>query len=329
MKFKHMRLVYYCFLGVLFSFLMSCSCNHGDNKDELHVRVHNTYHYNLTVAADLSNRITNIYPKPISDTQIIDTIIEYFGLMPKLQQGANQQDAIRYSFVNDGLLNSPELRPYIASFNKVDLGIFKKQTERMNYLRTSFVTDLMQMKNGVTVSYIVAQKMQSGSDIWSYLNRLDTEICPDTIINRTDHIIDGVKQIDKRENILVLITDGYLESTDQSSEYSLSASKIVAIRDAFKKSGERSITDFINKCDDFDLKLLDNLLLNRLNIVVLELYDRSLTKAGTATVHPTDLEIIEAMWAKWLTASKVKSFKLYPTAKSVKEAIKHLRVVLK
>ncbi len=54
----------------------------------------------------------------------------------------------------------------------------------------------------------------------------------------------------------------------------------------------------------------------------MELYDRSLSGGGNATVHPTDKEIIHLFWSDWLEKSGVKKFKLVDVASSESEAEK-------
>jgi hypothetical protein len=54
----------------------------------------------------------------------------------------------------------------------------------------------------------------------------------------------------------------------------------------------------------------------------LELYDRSLTKAGAASIHPTDMEIIKLFWSDWLQRSGVRRFEFHPIAGSKDEVEK-------
>ena len=56
----------------------------------------------------------------------------------------------------------------------------------------------------------------------------------------------------------------------------------------------------------------------------MELSDRSVSKVGAATIHPTDMEIIKLFWSDWLKASKVKRFELKPCANSSAEAEKDI-----
>jgi len=64
-----------------------------------------------------------------------------------------------------------------------------------------------------------------------------------------------------------------------------------------------------------------NPLLKNLDILVLELYDRTETNVG-ASIHPTDLEIMKLIWGDWLKTSGVKRFELYPKFSSKAEAEK-------
>ena len=123
-------------------------------------------------------------------------------------------------------------------------------------------------------------------------------------------------------NILILITDGYIEAglydcPINSCRY-LSQKRIDQFRSAFINSGQTDVKSFIKR-NDFGITPSNNPHLENLELLVLELYDRSLTKGGNATVHPTDSEIIKTFWSDWLEKSKVKRFELVNMASSKNE----------
>jgi hypothetical protein len=86
----------------------------------------------------------------------------------------------------------------------------------------------------------------------------------------------------------------------------------------FLKSGEPNIEKFFID-NDYGLVPVNNKYLKDLEVLVLELYDRSLSKGGSATVIPKDKEIIELFWKDWLVKSGVKRFELHFTASSQNE----------
>ena len=47
-------------------------------------------------------------------------------------------------------------------------------------------------------------------------------------------------------------------------------------------------------------------------LLVLKMYDRSLSQGGNATVHSIDTEILKLFWSDWLEKSGVKRYQLRP-----------------
>jgi hypothetical protein len=132
-------------------------------------------------------------------------------------------------------------------------------------------------------------------------------------------------------NIMILLTDGYIEAgmfgkkacASGNQCYYLSGQKIKEFRNAFKKSGSNDINAFFQK-SNFGLVPANNKNLKDLEVLVLQMEDRSLDKAGNATVHPTDMEIMQVFWADWLKKSGVKRFELRPLMGSEAEAEKEI-----
>ena len=99
----------------------------------------------------------------------------------------------------------------------------------------------------------------------------------------------------------------------------MSEGRIKKFRRAFQSEGKgRSVEQFFEE-EGYGITPIDNPVLTNLNVIVLELDDRSLNDAGNATVQPTDAEIIELFWSDWLTKSGVNEFELHPTASSIDE----------
>ena len=121
---------------------------------------------------------------------------------------------------------------------------------------------------------------------------------------------------------MIMTTDGYIEAGIFDKGFDLSKKLIDRFRDAFLASGESDMASFFKKNKQFRIKPVHNDKLKNLEILVMELYDRSLTKTGAATVHPTDMEIMKLFWTDWLQQSRVKRFELHPIANSKAEAEK-------
>ena len=114
-----------------------------------------------------------------------------------------------------------------------------------------------------------------------------------------------------------MTTDGYIEAGIYGKGVDLSQKTIKQFRNAFIKSGEPDIKTFFDKNKNkYKIAPVNNPYLKNLEILVLELYDRSKTLGGAATVQPTDMEIIKLFWSDWLKNSKVKRFELHPIANS-------------
>ncbi len=125
------------------------------------------------------------------------------------------------------------------------------------------------------------------------------------------------------------MTDGYIEAGIFGKGYDLSQSKVEAFRNAFLKSKESNLSVFLSKNPAFKIKPADNPFLKSLEVIVLEIYDRSLSKTGAATKHPTDMEVMKLIWSDWLKSSGVKRFELKSIATSKEEAVKYVMDFIK
>jgi len=293
-------------------------------------------HYNITVAPDLSNRLSpKLYPKPVSDTDIISALVDDFypGLVTydlhnhtPATRKAYQQDALRLNFINEKFITDNGIA---TSDLEINLKQFETQVERIQYLTNQSDKRLGedQTKFKRTVSQIVelAEQTPGGADIWSYL---DNGISNTQVDMRVDTVsID--KHTLKRDfacNVLIILTDGYIEAGLKNHSdcegkkcHFLYAETIERFRKAFKASGMNDMQAFFQQ-EGYGIVPVNNPLLKNLHVLVLELYDRSKSKQGSAMAHPSDLEILKLFWSDWLTQSGVKSYQLQPIASSQKEA---------
>lgn len=297
-----------------------------ENTESSGYKNYSITHFNITVAPDLSNRLNQkLYPKLVSDEAILDIILK--NIYPTIlnhQRSENQKDKFSVSFINNLLIAQYN----ITSDNlNIDFETFDTQRKRIDYIKNrlktrTFSKDTSAFKNELKKMYAAALDRPHGADIFTYLNsRVD-----DTQIALTDEPYTTFKNksyANKYRNILILITDGYIEAgiygqdacTNEKVCYYLSKNRIDKFRIDFLKSGEADIETFFQK-NDYGIMPLKNDHLKNVEILVLEMYDRSLTKDGNATVHPTDGEIMKLFWSDWLTKANVKRFKLVDIASS-------------
>jgi hypothetical protein len=282
-------------------------------------------HFNLIFAPDLSNR-TNpaLYRRPLSDTDILSIITR--NLYPSIlrcKRAENQKDKLLVDFINKSLINE-----YSVNTDKllIDFGRFDNQNDRIAYIaerngvKQTLRKDVGEMAAEFSRINGLAARQNFGADIWSYFSQgVDDKrvLSPDKpIIHESDTYVNTYR------NVLVLTTDGYIEAGIFGQGFDLSKNTIDRFRKAFLLSGENSMPEFLRKNKKYQIKPVFNESLKNLEILVMELYDRSLAKGGTATVHPTDMEIIKLFWTGWLEQSKVKRFELHPYASSRDEAEK-------
>lgn len=301
------------------------SCNNKENvsndktkKDTIYIN-----DYNFIITPDLSNRINpNIHPKPVNDTLIIGEIVNNIEDILDYKRKINQSDTYKFDFINKGVLNKSIIDPnnLLIDFSRFD----GKQLELSNYVRNDLENAIFLFKENTKKVYDYSLKNPSGSDVWNYLNETVKisikkndlkDITPDDSLEE-DPII-----IKRKENILILITDGYLENINNSKGYLLNERILNDIRTSFNKSGANDLKEFIiSNGDKFLIKNTQNNLKD-LNILILELYDRSKNLNGAVKEQPTDFQIMKIIWEKLLLDSGAKKVSIYPTVDK-KEEIK-------
>ena len=283
-----------------------------------------TIHYNVVIAPDLSNRVDpKLHNKPVSDTEILDVILDDIPLILNNNgRKTHQQDKFRVDFINKKLINTYEVNTAGLSIDFSKFGT--NQEQRINYVKgikqKSLLNDTETFKHEFTRVEDLAKSETYGADIWSYFN---DQIDGNVVDLKQDVIsFNNANYTNKYRNILVLLTDGYIEAGLEGKDacqgnrcYYLSSQRIKEFRTAFLKSGEKDMKNFFAK-KEYGIVPVENNSLKDLEVLVLELYDRSLSKGGNATVIPKDKEIIELFWHDWLTKSGVKKYELNFTASS-------------
>jgi hypothetical protein len=305
-------------------FIFGCTSDDLEYNDTKEIFA--TEHFNIIWAPDLSNRVKK--DKPVSDVEIISTIIEniYPEYLHFNGRSQNQKDSYRFSFINKGLITKYGVDQ--TNLN-IDFSDFKTQKNRIDFVKNRELYESKgleyKQKNFINECHNIYTKAAancSGADVWSYfkthIGRIQVKE------NDLPKKYDKIMVQDVYRNILVLFTDGYIESgiyenATGNLSYDLSQSRINRFRKAFKKSGMTDMHEFFME-HSYGIVPIKNLYLKNIEVLVLELDDRSLTPTGNATVHPTDAEIIELFWSDWLTKSDVKRFELHACFDDIKTA---------
>ena len=293
----------------------------GLTRDKKYVIVN----YNITFAPDLSNRVNPaLYKRPLSDVDLLKVLSgNLYPTILRSKRTQNQKDRLLVDFINKGLITK-----YNVNTDKMllDFSRFPNQLSRIQYIQNLPVAKpgLKQDINSLTSEfgrvYSRAIKDNVGADIWTYL---DQGINDSHVLENDPPIHqDGITCINQYRNILMLPTDGYIEAGIFGKGFDLSQKTINQFRKDFLASGEVDLVRYFKKAAAFHIRPARNERLKKLEILVVEMYDRSLTASGSATVHPTDMEIMRLFWTDWLQASGVKRFEFRPYANSKDEAEK-------
>lgn len=300
---------------ILISFFIGCGEKESKNQDiEIQEQpVIEVNDYNVLIVPDLSNRINpSIHPKPIHDTVLIHSIFNHVNDYLKIKnRSTNQMDRYAVDFINRGILT----RGVVGTEELViDMSQFKgKLRNASEYRRHQLATDIQKMNQQVSTLYEYAVKHSSGSDIWNYFNESVHTSLVSTVGELMDVSADGKDKILKStKNVVVLFTDGYIENANRQPGYQLDPKTIEELRKGFLASGENDLKTYIHQQTAFHLKKTDRSLKD-LNVLVMEMKDRSLDRNGVARVQPTDYQIMKILWEKWLTDSGASSVEIYQT----------------
>jgi hypothetical protein len=282
-------------------------------------------HYNVVFAPDLSNRLnSSLYPKAVHDADIVEGVLKNIWPILRVKRSEGQLDHYSVDFINRGLISIYKINPELLN---IDFQRFERQNDRINYVMSRGVPrtlpkDVCAFMLEYRKLSSKAAKSNNGADIWSYFQSGINEsvVLPSLTKGKVTH---------KFRNIMIMLTDGYIEAGIYNKGYDLSASKVADFRKAFLKSKEPSMEVFLSKHGHFKITAAKNPFLKNLEVIVVEMYDRSLSKAGAATSHPTDMEIMKVIWTDWLRSSGVKRFELKAAASSQAEAVKYIMNFIK
>lgn len=315
-------------LKVTFLFLVLIVSCRPDESEEVYPVVH----YNINIVADQTNRVEQKAQNTVllHDTTIINRFINlYYPNLYGHRRDLEQKDILRFYRVS----------PYNALpdtlTTEVSLRRFPNQGERINYVLPEgkytnpggLKQDLNDLKRTVAISYETRNKERNSGDLFTFFSSSLTElnILKDTL--KFSH--DGIKYEEYHRNVLIVITDGYLEYGNYRRTKDCKANKcrylnqslIDEIRSVVNVE-DLSVEKVLEKYD-YGIIPVQNELLASTDLIFLEFYDRSRSPSGSARISPTDVEITKAVWMKWMKESGVKSAKIYEVLNN-KEAISRI-----
>lgn len=309
---------------IVFTVLTLNSCNSSDTNtgDSKEQQAKGITNYNIVIVPDLSNRVDmNIHPKPIEDKVIIQSTLGLINdILHAGPRETEQRDAYSVSFINQGVIRMYDIN---QSHLSIDFAKFPSQSQRIDFIKgrkdfkeNGLESAVNNFQNECERFYGKATLKTDGADLWSFFQSGIDE----SHVKRDDKPFPYNGQLFQNQyrNILVLLTDGYIEcglspnasqGASKNQAYDLGQSRIKAFRRAYKASGSNNMKEFFIQ-NGYGIVPANNKHLEDLEVIVLEMYDRSLSESGNATVHPTDAEIMELFWTDWLTKSGVERFEL-------------------
>ncbi len=317
-------------LIIFVTLLANCSTVTSSTENDKSEKVN--YGNNIVILSDLSNRI--LRKKSIHDTIIISKVIDKLKPLIEKSMELNIYDKFNFYSVNHVSVDRVYNEDIGLNFN-IDLTEFNKnELEISNYLygriEQDYDGDIIDIKTSINTVYNHNMGNEIlGADIWHYLNdELDHTII-DTTIER--YSFKKKTYTARKKNKVILLTDGYIEAgryandptmfdkkNPNRSKY-LSAKLLNQFRINFNNSSYQSPVEFF-EAEKYGLIPLQNPLINEIELLVLEIDDRTIIN-GVTTVSPPDSKIIKLFWTKWLKDSGMKpaNFQIYDRFKNERE----------
>ena len=242
-------------------------------------------HYNFIVVPDLSMRISREhYPRNFrQDTEVIEMVLDIF--LEKVQTryfGHKDRIVLRPT----DLQQVPDFSRYAPAlsidFSGVDVADSRQFIDELPRNKQQFMNAVREMYQEV------ASNGHRGADIWKFF---DEDLDQALVLPSTDS--------DSIRNVLVLVTDGYLEADKYGAAYCqqnrceyLSNLRIQKFRRQVLRSGMR--WDEYFEARDFGITPVHKPgRLAGLEVICLEFYDRFPKK------QPSDYQITRKFWEKW------------------------------
>ena len=300
----------------------------SDKIEETNLDVVTNKNLNILISPDLSNRITKRYPKPLSDEVIISSLLDsyYPNIYKSMGRTIGQKDRLSILLTNPKLVNN-----YNIKMEQLEIDLSEmSDNERIVYLTDStnaentYHNDIKEFESEVKNVYKKATENSVGADI---RNLLESQTNKSNVYEDADTIkAFGKTVVTINRNILILLTDGYMESGAKSKlssgnkYYYLTQEVVNDFRKAFYKSGESDIYTFFAK-NNYGIVPIKNSALKNLEVLAIEFYDRSLSKeSGSSRVIPDDFEIMKLFWTDWMLKSGVKRFEVHENFSSISQS---------
>ena len=290
-------------------------------------------HYNIKIVSDLSNRLDHkLYPRQLKDQEIIDEILREFpDILDNYNRLAFQKDKISY-----GLLNPLEIKNFNDYKDRltIDLGKFRQdQFKRIDFIRNRSSGGLN--KNieefNAAISEIYKIALADGNfftaDTWGFFK----QVVDENYFNLTNPI-DSRMAKDISRNIIILLTDGFIEVASQNSADScpdrtcrlLHTFQIQKFRDYYNGLEKETSLEVAFEDSGFGILPVNNPNLKDIEVLMLELNGRSKTRTGRITKTPTDFEILKLFWEDFLRGEGVKEIAI----RNVQPSTDHIKQII-
>ena len=274
------------YISILFLLLLSCNSSQKANTEISNNDKKIIRHNNIVIVPDLSNRIDDsLYPRQLKDSDIINVTVSLFpDLIKSYNRLSMQKDKISLKLLNPlDVPNFNELEPNVT----IDLGAFgTKQFERIDFINNKKDISLKKsidsfLKTSKTI-YDTAKTKGYTADLWGFFNQTLDEYYF-TLTNP----INSPKAKDTSRNILILLTDGYIEINTQSKQSCpekkcrlLNYYQIEKFRDELNKDNNQSNAKAFFSKSGYGIVPVQNENLKDVEVLMLEVYDRSKSESG-------------------------------------------------
>ena len=321
-------------------FLAACKSDKNDDDIAENKPPREIIHYNIKIVSDLSNRLDNeLYPRQLTDQIIINEVLDiYPTLYKEYNRLALQKDKLTY-----GLLNPLEINGFnsLKEDLTIDLGKFgNNQNERIEFLQN-------RSRSGKGISEEVVDFQGAIDSIYAEaLSRADfytadTRGYFDQVIDEDyfslTNPINSPKARDVSRNVVILLTDGFIELASRNSPSScpericdlLNNHQIEKFRKYYNNLDEKISIEEAFKKSGYGIEPVNNPNLKNIEFLILEINGRSKTKTGRITKTPSDFEILQLFWKDFLEREGVKKYAIKNTQPSTDKISQIIKKFLK
>lgn len=304
---------------LLFITIISCKSDHKSLDLVENSKPRKITHFNIKIVSDLSNRLDNsLYPRQLSDQEIIDEILEvYPTLFDSYNRISLQKDKISY-----GLINPLEINNFNALKEDltIDLGKFEfNQNKRIEFIMNrgksnenlDFEIELFKQAIDTIYHEAINRKDYYTADTRGFFN----QIIDEDYFSLTNPI-SSPKAKDVSRNVVILLTDGFVEIANRNS-YSSCPEKECDLLNNYQIEKFRNYYNnlkvkvslkeaFLNS--GFSLKPVNNPNLKNIEFLFLEINGRSKSISGRITKTPSDYEILKLFWEDFMEKEGVEKY---------------------